>query len=135
MDICDGPSSPIEMPLWVPTTFRLTCGYATQARNCSNPLLMTKAEKLETKGILPAMKPYSRPSANRYHVGFGDAEGEEAFGKFLLEIDCHGGLGEIRIAHHHVLIGVAQFHQRAAERLTRGRPEFQLKFGLGSHDY
>ncbi len=54
MLICDGPSSPIEMPLCVPTTFRFTCGYAAHARSCSNPLFITNAEKLETNGILPA---------------------------------------------------------------------------------
>src|SRR5581483_9085362 len=46
--ICEGPSSPIEMPLWVPTTFTLVLGYATTTRNCSNPLFITNAEKLET---------------------------------------------------------------------------------------
>ncbi len=53
MLICDGPSSPIEIPLCVPTTFRLTFGYATATRSCSNPLLMAKQEKLAANGILP----------------------------------------------------------------------------------
>ena len=53
MLICDGPSSPIEIPLWVPTTLRFTFGKAAVTRNCSNPLFKTKQEKLDTKGILP----------------------------------------------------------------------------------
>src|SRR5262245_55224908 len=52
MLICDGPSSPIEMPLCVPTTFTLVPGNATVTRSCSNPLFMTKHEKLDTNGIL-----------------------------------------------------------------------------------
>ena len=54
MLICDGPSSPMEMPLCVPTTFRLTFGNAAVTRNCSNPLFMAKTEKLDANGIFPA---------------------------------------------------------------------------------
>src|SRR5271157_82194 len=54
MLICEGPSSPIEIPLCVPTTFRFTKGYAAHTRSCSKPLFIAKAEKLETNGILPA---------------------------------------------------------------------------------
>src|ERR1017187_9822660 len=53
MLICEGPSSPIEIPLCVPTTFRFTKGYAAHTRSCSKPLFMANAEKLETNGILP----------------------------------------------------------------------------------
>ena len=53
MLIWDGPSSPMEMPLCVPTTFKLTFGKAAVTRSCSNPLFMAKQEKLEAKGILP----------------------------------------------------------------------------------
>src|ERR1017187_4321071 len=52
--ICEGPSSPMEIPLCVPTTFRFTKGYAAHTRSCSKPLLIANAEKLETNGILPA---------------------------------------------------------------------------------
>src|ERR1035438_10249310 len=51
--ICDGPSSPIEIPLCVPTTFRFTKGYAAHTRSCSKPLFIANAEKLETNGPLP----------------------------------------------------------------------------------
>ena len=53
--ICEGPSSPMEMPLCVPTILTLTLGYATQTRSCSKPLVMMKAEKLEANGIFPAI--------------------------------------------------------------------------------
>src|ERR1017187_3537333 len=52
--ICEGPSSPMEIPLCVPTTFRFTKGYAAHTRSCSKPLFIANAEKLETNGILPA---------------------------------------------------------------------------------
>src|ERR1700685_1250439 len=51
--ICDGPSSPIEIPLCVPTTFRFTRGNAAVTRNCSNPLFSTNTEKLDANGIFP----------------------------------------------------------------------------------
>ncbi len=35
MPICDGPSSPIEMPAWVPTTFTFRFGKATDIRSWS----------------------------------------------------------------------------------------------------
>ncbi len=54
MLICDGPSSPMEMPLCVPTTFKFTLGNAAVTRSCSNPLFITNTEKLEANGILPA---------------------------------------------------------------------------------
>ena len=54
MLICEGPSSPMEMPLCVPTTFRFTRGNAAVTRSCSNPLFITNTEKLETNGIFPA---------------------------------------------------------------------------------
>ena len=33
MAICDGPSSPMLMPAWVPTTLTLRCGKATDMRS------------------------------------------------------------------------------------------------------
>src|ERR1035438_8156068 len=54
MLICEGPSSPMEIPLGAPTTFRFTKGYAAHTRSCSKPLFIANAEKLETNGILPA---------------------------------------------------------------------------------
>jgi hypothetical protein len=49
------PSSPIEMPPWLPTTFTFSRGYDTAIRNWSNPFRITNAAKLEMKGTLPQL--------------------------------------------------------------------------------
>ncbi len=48
------------MPLCVPTSFTLRCGYAIVTRVCSKPLFIRKQEKLDANGILP---PAARPAA------------------------------------------------------------------------
>src|SRR5262249_38238892 len=53
MPICDGPSSPMLMPACVPTTFTSSLGNATDMRNWSYALHMTKQAKLASQARLP----------------------------------------------------------------------------------
>ncbi len=58
--ICDGPSSPIETPAWLPMTFTGRPGKATDMRSWSKALHIMKQANEATKGSLPDS---ARPAA------------------------------------------------------------------------
>src|ERR1051325_3854777 len=84
--IWDGPSSPIEIPLCVPTTFTFSLGYATVTRNCSKPLFITKQEKLATTGILPA---YANPAAMAHILASAIPQEKKRSGNSLWKNDVY----------------------------------------------
>ncbi len=51
--ICEGPSSPIEMPLWLPATLTGRLGKATDMRSWSKALHIMKQAKLAIQVCLP----------------------------------------------------------------------------------
>ena len=88
IDICDGPSSPIEIPLCVPTTFTFTRGYATVVRNCSKPLFITKQENELTNGILPVIASPA-PSATMLASAIPHSKNRvgNSFAKYVIIVD------------------------------------------------
>src|SRR5262245_50428575 len=87
-DICDGPSSPIEMPLCVPTTFTFRFGYAAATRSCSKPLFITNAEKLAMNGILPAYA-MPQPAATMFDSAMPNEKKRSgnSFAKYVVIVD------------------------------------------------
>ena len=130
MLICDGPSSPIEMPLCVPTTFRFTLGYAAVTRSCSNPLFRANTEKLAANGIFPAD---ARPAPIAIMLASAMPHSKKRCGKFLRESGRVGGFGKIRVQRDHIRIRPSEFHQRLAESFARGRAQRQVVFRFGGH--
>ena len=125
MLICEGPSSPMEMPLCVPTTFTFTFGIRSGNAQLLESLINDEAREAGNERNLSAE---ASPDADRHHVRFRDPAFEEAIRELFRKPGGHGGFGEIRVADHYVLILVPEFHQRLAERLACGGPNFSSYF-------
>ena len=120
--ICDGPSSPIEMPAWVPTSFTFWFGNATDIRIWSNAFDIRKVEKDAATGIFPHA---GEARSDADHVRLCDPGVEEAVGVALHEVVREGRVVDVAIDHDDAFV-TPELGERVAERLARGRPLVEL---------
>ncbi len=128
--ICDGPSSPIEMPACEPTSFTFMAGKATDIRICSYALHMRKQAKLATTGVLPLA---ASPPATLDQVALGDADLESPIRKSVGEDLGARRVADVPVDRHDFRMRGAQLLQRLTERVARRLTQFQTALFTDRH--
>ena len=130
MLICDGPSSPIEMPLCVPTTFTFTFGIGHGYAQLLETFVNGETREAGGERNLPAGREAGRDAD---HIGLGDSTLDESLRKFLREQAVKVDFERSASQRHDIPVLAAQLHQSLAEGLACSHADLQFKFGFGFH--